>query len=366
MKKMRFTKILAFILIVLFAGIMSVKADNTLPGSITSDGYRTVTYITAPTSDGTLKQMPIIVKKMADGSYAFCMELDSTYKAGVTWKKDKSVDPGYIYILQHSPNTGDPDKDFYIMQMAVWYYSDYLNNNNFNLGETYKKYIITQANKDPKTETDPIKKQNIEVCAGIMELYRNAKTYKVPESSIKLDGGEKITFKVEGEYFVSSEIKVITKSISGNLSYKLTQEPKGSMIMPGSKADTVYVKIPVEKVPEGYKVNPVLTVTGPYTQLTAFSYFATSAYQRLLFATPLMETKQLSAAIEMTLENTEKHPVKVSKTNITQSAEVPGATLVIKDSTGKEIEKWVSTDKPRTVELKAGEYSLPEPSLTKI
>jgi uncharacterized surface anchored protein len=53
-------------------------------------------------------------------------------------------------------------------------------------------------------------------------------------------------------------------------------------------------------------------------------------------------------------------PVNISKTDVTQSAEVPGATLVIKDSKGKEIASWVSTNETHKVKLTAGEYSLTE------
>ena len=35
--------------------------------------------------------------------------------------------------------------------------------------------------------------------------------------------------------------------------------------------------------------------------------------------------------------------VRISKTDITGTNEIAGATLVLKDSTGKEIDKWVST-----------------------
>jgi len=360
MKNMRLSKIIAFILIVLFAGIMSVKADNSLPGNITSSDLRQVTYITAPTSSGELKKMPIYVKQMKDGSYAFCMSLDSTYKAGVTWAKSDKVAPGYIYILQHSPNTGDPDKDYYIMQMAVWYYTDMLNNTDFNLGERYKQYIITQAKKDPRQEQDPIQMQNIQVCAEIIKLFKGARDYTVPVSSIKLDGGEKITFTEIDNYYVSSEIKVITKNLSGKLTYKLTQVPETAKLIQGSSADTLQVKIPVADVKEGVEVNPKITVTGPYIEYTAFSYYASSAYQRLLYATPLQETKTLTAGITMSLVPTKEHPVYVSKTDITQAKEVAGATLVIKDLKGNEIAKWVSTNETKTIKLKAGEYSLTE------
>ena len=53
--------------------------------------------------------------------------------------------------------------------------------------------------------------------------------------------------------------------------------------------------------------------------------------------------------------------VKISKQDITTKKELPGATLVIKDASGKEIEKWVSTNEPKYIEnLAVGDYTLCE------
>ena len=63
---------------------------------------------------------------------------------------------------------------------------------------------------------------------------------------------------------------------------------------------------------------------------------------------------------KVTIRNFKNTPVKISKQDITNKAELPGATLVLKDSTGKEIDKWVSTNEPHYVTLKEGTYTLSE------
>ena len=76
-------------------------------------------------------------------------------------------------------------------------------------------------------------------------------------------------------------------------------------------------------------------------------------------------------SIEFTVENTkevQKHQmlddvtkVEISKKDITDSSEVPGAKLIILDKGGKKVESWTSTDKPHMVEkLPVGEYTLRE------
>lgn len=76
-------------------------------------------------------------------------------------------------------------------------------------------------------------------------------------------------------------------------------------------------------------------------------------------------------SIEFTVENTkevQKHQmlddvtkVEISKKDITDSSEVPGAKLISLDKDGKKVESWTSTDKPHMVEkLPVGEYTLRE------
>ena len=53
--------------------------------------------------------------------------------------------------------------------------------------------------------------------------------------------------------------------------------------------------------------------------------------------------------------------VEISKVDITTSKELPGAELFITDKDGKEIDRWVSSDKPHYIEkLPAGTYTLTE------
>ena len=55
-----------------------------------------------------------------------------------------------------------------------------------------------------------------------------------------------------------------------------------------------------------------------------------------------------------------KFLVKISKQDITTKTELPGATLVLKDASGNEIDRWVSGSEPHVLELEAGEYVLSE------
>ena len=56
----------------------------------------------------------------------------------------------------------------------------------------------------------------------------------------------------------------------------------------------------------------------------------------------------------------DKYKVKISKQDITTKTELPGATLVLKNSKGEEIDRWVSGNEPHYLELDKGEYTLIE------
>ena len=69
--------------------------------------------------------------------------------------------------------------------------------------------------------------------------------------------------------------------------------------------------------------------------------------------------KPLDDAIVIMRDDTIK--VEISKKDLTTTEELPGAELTLTDKDGKEIDRWVSTDKPHYIEkLPAGDYTLTE------
>ena len=67
-----------------------------------------------------------------------------------------------------------------------------------------------------------------------------------------------------------------------------------------------------------------------------------------------------SFTIKMVDEKIKSTKVKISKTDVTGSKEIPGATLVVKDSSGSVVEKWVSTSEAHYVTVAPGVYTLTE------
>ena len=341
-------------LVIGFAGLGSVfAASSELPSSfktanLTTDGkYKTVNYINATAADGKKYTYPIVVKKTTSGQYVYCLELDSTYAYDLTFKKNSKVDDGFIYILDYNLNTGDANKDFYIKQLAVWYYQDYVNGNNANLEVSLKNYLIYHAKHSDS--------ENHDVCKKVIDLLQGAISYKQAQGTIDIVDS-KVTFKIEGDYYVSSEIVVKASNVS-SIKYSLTNTPKGSQVVKSTNG--VKVKIPVSAIAAGNKLTFSLNVTANATKETAYYYFYSSKYQKLLYGETETSTSQVKDSISMTIANV-NYTVNISKTDVTQAKEVPGATLVVKDESGKEIAKWVSTTESHKITLQPGKYSLTE------
>lgn len=347
MKKFKILSLLMLVAVMIFGGMMNAFAATSLPDSVVSDAHKNPTLVGGLREVEYIKNFPVIVKTADNGKYyIYCMNLSATYAANIKFSKAGTVDPGYIYILNHKPNTGDKDKDFYITQMAVWYYEDYLTGKDFNLVREVKEYIVSNVDKDP-------------VAQYIYNLYRGAKIYKGEEAILAFDKSN-IKFTLENGYYVSSKIEVIKANTSGNLKYSLTNAPAGSLVVKSGE-NGVKVKIPADKIPEGKQLTFSLNVEGGYTQYTGYYYYHSNKYQKVLFQDPLETRVELKDSVSLNIKNyKDEYDINISKTDVTQSKEVPGATLVVKDKSGKEIASWVSTTEPRRITLVPGEYTLTE------
>ncbi len=347
MKKFKLVSLIMILAVMLFGGIINASAATILPDAVVSDATQNATLPNGLREVEYIKNFPVVMKTAENGKYyIYCMYLSATYAANIKFTKTGTVDPGYVFILRNSPNTGDKDKDFYITQMAVWYYEDYLTGKDFNLVREVKEYIVSNVKTDA-------------VARYIYNLYRGAKTYKGEVGSLKLDQS-KVTFTLENGYYVSSTIKVTKENLSGKIRYSLTNTPAGSQVVKSGE-NGVKVKIPADKIPEGKQLTFNLNVESEYTTYTGYYYFHSNKYQRVLFQEPLENKVAVSDTLSMVVKHyKENHDVNISKMDVTQSKEIPGATLVVKDSNGTKIAEWVSTNEAHKITLKSGEYSLTE------
>ena len=176
MKKFSFKTIMLVLAVFLFGGLLNVKADTVLPSTFKTDSNDRVklTYIYYTSNENKKESYSLIAKKASDGTLVYCLDMNKEYHGNMTYTKTNTLDVGINYILTHKPNTGDANKDYYITQMAVYYYMDYVNGKPINLSDDFKKLIVIGATvKNNNLDNDTRK-----VCTEIYNLYLGAYKYR--------------------------------------------------------------------------------------------------------------------------------------------------------------------------------------------
>ena len=155
------------------------------------------------------------------------------------------------------------------------------------------------------------------------EIEENSlKVYKVDENDNYVKGAKLALYKEDCANKTCTESKLYKTWTSGTSAMVFTDIPMGT-----------YTLVEVE-APNGYKVAAKKKVVVNSTNKTF--------------------------KITMVDEKIKSTKVKISKTDVTGSKEVPGATLVVKDASGSVVEKWVSTNEAHYVTVDPGVYTLTE------
>ena len=277
-------------------------------------------------------------KPIDGGLEVFCEDEGYTYLTGLTYGLWEQVNDGYIYIFEHRPNTGDSKKDYYIQSVAVWWFKDYLNGNDANIPKDKKDYIFEHKDTD-------------EVCKLIVELVEGAKKYKQSKGYIKFSKDE-VTFTDEGDYYLSSKItiKSSVKKFDGIKFITASNESEivNSTVKNGS--GTFQIKVPKAYINVGEEVTIKLSASGTYGIKKMYDYYIeynhvfSKPYQHVIYGKVFTEDVPVNDEITIKLVRDEK--VRISKTDVTGDKEIPGASLVLTDESGKEVSSWISTDKP--------------------
>lgn len=229
--------------------------------------------------------------------------------------------------------------------------------------------------------------------AQIINKTSNSFQVSVPVSSVA--AGSTVNFKVEAsgvyytyhayEYFYDSSHQYVllgelyseSHSVDDDISFSITKEEEKHNKLTIYKVDESgnYVKNAKLALYKGDCTNTTCASTNLYKSWTTdanYKYFddvPVGTYTLVEESAPkgyLIANKQKvnitaqDGTYKVTMVDKKIAKVRISKTDITGTNELAGATLVLKDSTGKEIDKWVSTTTAHYVELKPGEYTLTE------
>lgn len=346
MKKIK--KLLVSVIIVLISvfafNSIALAAEEKAPNTIkTGENTLLNAYI-----EGAPK---VYYKTLPNGVWAFCQNEPLYYFSGYTMKLKGEINEGFNYILENRPNTGDIYKDFYAMQIAVWWYEDILNNNNVNIPKDIKTAILKKVNTDTYSRI-------------IYNLVNGAKNYKQDKTGSLEVTKDNINFTLKDGYYVSDEI-VVTTSSNVDISSVISEGLDKSIITDVKKVSNtktiIIVKVP-ENITKGLEVaNFAIDITGGYNIKKAYNYFYTSEWQNVIYGKTFNTLKELTAHKDLSfnVKKDDTFEVKISKTDITKQKEIPGAKLSLVCEDGTNL-SWTSTNESHKVTLKPTTCTLTE------
>ena len=297
-------------------------------------------------------------KENTSGKVVYCAEFDKEFLSSgsetYSLVSNSNVSDSVAYVLANGyPNksiTGNNDRDYFITSVAAWYFVDtsysLFTNMDFTAG-TYRGNSNTVVKEAAK-------------------LINAAKNYTNVSPSISVKGNSGSLTK-SGNYYVSSTLGVTTAGSVGNYTVTLSNAPTGAIVTDTSgnekttfsSGSSFLIKVPVGSV-SSLSTNFGFSVATTGTINKAYRYNSpVSSHQDLFVLYP--ETKNVSATGSLGISLTNE--VLISKQDATTNSELPGATLVLRDSSGntKPEWTWVSTSTPHKISnLEPGKYTLIE------
>ena len=400
-----FTLIMTF-----FQNVLGVCALNFVPEPLTIVYQQS--YTTLGTS-GTSIKVRIVKYTDQNGAtkygYAYCLEggggvvylndkyeLDSTsdYANKLTGELE---DDGLRYIATNgfwgndNVSLKDPTNseriEFAITQLAIWlYYYDVSKDEAKYDMDVVSRRVSSLAKEVRANKYHTQNEVYVKIVNGANELCEGAKAARLAQVACKKDpskcpvdikdslnvsvNDKTLKLSSDGKYLESD---LVTVSLANVSSAKVSVSNKdfsvvntnNSVVSTVKNGDKVKVRIPSDKV--GDSVSVTLNFNATSSERIPYQYYGgtykyydgtVAAKQRLLF-TASFYTIPLSAQLSFSY-NLVKKDVEFSKIDVTTGKELPGATLEVRDSNGKLIESWVSTDKTHYIKLAPGKYTLKE------
>lgn len=352
-KSIKLISLFIISLVMIFVGKETVFAADDAPSSFTA-----VSYKMASNPVG-LETNNISVKKTSDGKYIYCYDVNDVVPNNIKYtKKELITDPIINYIAAQGLTQDDNDSEFFSTQATLWIYLL----EKGKMQDTEYGYINKIKKAVSNNPSNP-------VYARILGIIDGTKKYsEITMASVEI-GTNNVNFTLEDGYYVSNLIKV--NKASANYEVSLKDAPNGTT---AEKTSTGFiVKVPEASVSKGSTISFTATVSA--NKYNTYRYVASdSKYQDMLLASRELTTDSIKLSITRAKDpvvtpdlKPEPKPeldptvIKISKVDITNGNELPGATLVIKNSKGEVVEKWVSTNEPKMIDtLPVGKYTLEE------
>ncbi len=359
---MKFKKILLSIVAIISTFfVATVKADSAPNSFVINASNLKMLYGENYLGNGST--LNFTYKTNSAGKVVYCTEIhDTMTSSSETYTLSKAADAKFAYVLANGyPNksiTGNNYKDYYITGLALW--------NLISPNDSVFTYFNLSAGTYKGSSSQVVKE--------VAKLVNAAKSYSYAVPTIKIQNAtNNFTLSSDKKYYVSNKLSVATTGGISTYYMSLSNAPSGSMITDAkgnvkTKTDGTakeglnvsegfFVKIPASSI-KTLSTSLTVNVSGTGSVNKAYIYTpSVSSHQSLMTLYPESKTVADHAPLKLDITTS----VEISKQDATNSKELPGATLVLKDANGTEVAKWVSTNEPKVIKnLQPGKYTLSE------
>lgn len=349
---MKLITLLLFALIVTFGNSNNVLASENAPATFKANTYK---FSSNPLGlTGTIN-----VKKTTDGKYIYCLDVGKKLPTSdiIYTKGNLITDPKVSYIIASGYND-KTDNEFFATQAALWIYLL----DSGQMSDTSSGYVakIKNAVYSTKNTSDP-------VSISIKSKLENAKKATSSKVVFGVENAN-VNFKLVGNFYISEEV-IVKSNIGMDYNIALYSEPEGTVV--SRTTDGFILTIPKDNVKVGTTIVGAVLHHSTDTY-NVYKYTPSNAsYQNMLAVYPEAVNVNASVSLKLVKEAPTPTPVEkepttiiISKQDITnKGVELEGATLVIKNSLGKVVSRFVSGSKSKIFyDLEVGTYTLEEVS----
>ncbi len=340
--------VVAVAIIVAGAGLTlyGVVADSTAPETVeVSTTYNVIPKYMEGVNVGLIKT--------ERGAVSYCMDHGKKFPSGDVMTRDKQLDAGFTYLLTNGyPQksiTGDNNKDYFITQLAVWWYLD----------ETTGSSNLSTAVKTNSSDPQGLRPY----AKNLVEKAKQARTEGYAEPKINASI-QSTTMTKNDLYYESGDITVKGTNTNGNYTVTATgadniiiTDASGNVKTVFKDGDKFRVKVLASSVSETASIAVTIKTTGTFTR--AYQYKPdNSNTQRMTPSTIYQVTEDAETKLNLSVSTSK---LTVSKQDYDTKAPLAGAEFKLYDSNNRLVASWTSSESDQVISnLAPGKYTLKE------
>ncbi len=328
--------------------LLLVIAVVILPVTKVNAVSETIKLGDAPMTPSYIGDFAFHIKKMSNGEYLYCTNYHASTAKNVDAKLVGKMDKGITYILQNGyPNHKLIDggtKDYYITQIAVWWYLDDTTGSN-NLTSSFKSQTGSMINR-------------------IKSLVVGAKAAKDVETSIDIAKAD-TTMTLNGDYYETNAITPVTSNLS-KYTVQISGVDKAEIVNTnGVVQDTFNAKEAFKIRVKASDLNSLnntikIFVKGTGIEYQAYEYNPVEKDSKKMqnVARLVKVNKNVNSINTATIKS---YKVSIAKIDAESRKYIAGAVISIKDSNGKEVRRFTTDENLYIItDLPNGTYSVNE------